>query len=53
MPSLLASILVLLVLGAIMFFAVRHVVRNAKSKKNSCSGDCSCCGGCGSAKKDK
>ncbi len=40
------TLIVLVVLGAVVALIVRSIVKDKKSGKSSCGGDCSKCKGC-------
>ncbi len=40
------TVIVLVVLGAIVALIIRNIVKDKKSGKSSCGGDCSRCKGC-------
>ena len=40
------TLIVLVVLGAVVALIVRSIVKDKKSGKSSCGGDCSNCKGC-------
>lgn len=40
------TVIVLVVLGAVVALIVRGIVKDKKSGKSSCGGDCSKCKGC-------
>ena len=40
------TVIVLVVLGAVVALVVRGIVKDKKSGKSSCGGDCSKCKGC-------
>ncbi len=40
------TVIVLVVLGAVVALIIRSIVKDKKSGKSSCGGDCSKCKGC-------
>ena len=40
------TIIVLIILAIIVFFAVRSLMKDKKAGKHLCGGNCSACGGC-------
>lgn len=51
MPPILGNIIVILVLAGVVTLVIRSLWKSRKSGCH-CSGDCSCCGGCGTKKKE-
>lgn len=45
MPSIVANLIVLAVLGVVIFLAARSLYRKKKSSPG-CTGNCGSCGGC-------
>ncbi len=46
MPAPLGTVIVIAILAAVVFLAVRYLVRKSRRNENDCDGNCGNCPGC-------